>query len=71
MKVYLLSVLDEESTFFLGVYRTCERAERHVQTLVNKSHWEIDEILSAPTHKIFFIKDESISYEIAELEVKN
>lgn len=71
MNVYLLTVMDEDSIFVLGVYSTMKGAERRVQSIVGENNWEIEDIASSPIRMVFFIKDEPISYEIAEMEVES
>ena len=71
MNVYLLTVMDEDSTFILGVYSTMKGAERCVQSIVGENNWEIEDIISSPSHMVFYIKDKPISYEIARMEVEN
>ena len=71
MYVYLLTVMDDADTFVLGVYSTMKGAERCVQSIVGENNWEIEDMKSSPSHAVFFIKDEPVSYEIARMEVES
>lgn len=71
MSIYLLTVMDEDSTFVLSAYSTMKGAERCVQSIVGENNWEIEDMKSSPSHAVFFIKNKPVSYEIAKMEVES